>query len=65
MTKSDSLYFLRYGVISILQLFADQVVIPYVVKLIFVFLIKLFLYKTKSQDKNKNILRTKRALKAI
>ena len=63
ISLSDSLYVSRYWAICMLKLIVNQAVTSNILKLFFIFLIKSYCYMTqkKSQGKNLNILRTKRA----
>ena len=58
---SDCLFFLRYWTICVLQLLANQAVTSKKLKLTLSFWSSRFAQWPKSQDKNVNILRTKRA----
>ena len=55
------LYFLRYWAIRVLQLLVKQVATSSILKLTFSFWSSFFCPRPKSQDKNVNIFRTKRA----
>ena len=58
VSLSGCFYFLRYWAICVLQLFVNQIVTSWILKLIWH-----FLYMTKNHDKNLNILRKKWAFK--
>ena len=60
ISLSDSLYFVRYWAICVLQLFFYQFVTPWILKLTLPFWSNRFSTWPKSQDKNLNILTTKR-----
>ena len=60
---SDCPYFFRYWTICVLQLFVFQVVALKTLKITLAFSSNRFSTLPKSQDKNLNILRTKRAFK--
>ena len=57
----DYVFFLRYWLVCVTKLFVCQSVTSYILRLTLAFLIKPFSYMTKTQDKNLNILRAKRA----
>ena len=57
----DSFYFLKYWSIYVLQLFVCQCIMPWILRLALIFLSGHFSRSPKSQDKNFNISRTKRA----
>ena len=59
ISLSDCIYFSRYWTICASQLFVNHTGIIKI-EINFIFLIKPLWYMTKSQDKNLNILRTKR-----
>ena len=61
ISLSDSLYFLRYWTISVLQLFAVNLKFEIKSEINLIFLIKPFSYMSKKSRKNLSILRTKRA----
>ena len=63
ISLSDGLCFVRYWAICALQLFFYQVVTPWILKPTLSFWSSRFSTRPKSQDKNLNILTTKRVFK--
>ena len=61
ISSCDCIHFSRYWTICVLQLFVNQALVLRNLKLTFCFLSSCFATWPKHQDKNFNILRTKRA----